>query len=103
MNIYVGNIDAKVTEAKLEGAFKVYGEVKSVTMIKDKFSGEPRGFGFVEMPKDEEAKKAIAELNGKEFEGKTLTVNEARPKEERGERRSFGGPRRGGDRGGRRF
>jgi RNA recognition motif-containing protein len=96
MNIYVGNIAHAATEEDIKQAFSAYGAISKASIIKDKFTGNSRGFGFVEMANDEEAKKAIAELNGKELKGRQLTVNEARPREERSERRSFGGPRRGG-------
>ena len=99
VNIYVGNIPRTATEADLREAFQAFGQVASVTIIKDKFSGEPRGFGFVEMPTKSEAEAAIAGLNGKEFKGRTLTVNEARPRTEgRESRPRGGGDRRGGGR-----
>jgi RNA recognition motif-containing protein len=82
MNIYVGNISSQLTEEELKEAFAAYGETSSVRLIKDKFTGQPRGFGFVEMTEKAEAEAAIAGLNGKEFKGKELTVNEARPKRE---------------------
>ncbi len=82
MNIYVGNISKEVTEDALREAFEEFGQVLSVTLIKDKFSGEPRGFGFVEMPAKAEAQSAINGLNGKELKGKALNVNEARPRAE---------------------
>jgi RNA recognition motif-containing protein len=84
VNIYVGNLLREVTEGDLQEAFKTYGQVTSVRVIKDRFSGESRGFGFVEMPNKSEAQAAIAGLNGKELKGRTITVNEARPREERG-------------------
>ena len=96
MNIYVGNLSREVTEDDLREALKEFGEVTSVNLIKDKFSGESKGFGFVEMPSKDEAQSAINELNGKELKGQTLNVNEARPRPE-GRR---GGGRQGG---GRRF
>jgi len=96
MNIYVGNLSPEVTDEDLQQAFEAFGQVASVNIIKDKFSGRSRGFGFVEMPAKGEAQAAIDGLNGKELKGQTLTVNEARPRPE-GRR---GGPRRGG---GRRF
>ncbi|MFC1732519.1 RNA recognition motif domain-containing protein [candidate division KSB1 bacterium] len=96
MNIYVGNLDSQVTEEDLREAFESFGQVESATIIKDKFSGEPRGFGFVEMPSKAEARAAIDGLNGKELKERALNVNEARPRNE-GRR---GGGRRGG---GRRF
>ena len=89
MNIYVGNLSYKTTEDELKTAFEVCGTVTSATIIKDKFTDSSRGFGFVEMPNDEEAKKAIAELNGNDLGGKELKVNEARPREER-PKRNFG-------------
>ena len=96
MNIYVGNLDRQVTEEDLRKAFESFGQVESATIIKDKFSGEPRGFGFVEMPSKAEARAAIDGLNGKELKERALIVNEARPRDE--SRRGGGG--RGG---GRRF
>ena len=82
MNIYVGNISSQLTEEELKEAFAAYGELSSVRLIKDKYTGEPRGFGFVEMPEKAEAEAAMAGLNGKEFKGKELVVNEARPRPE---------------------
>jgi RNA recognition motif-containing protein len=96
MNIYVGNLSREVTEEDLRQAFEAFGQVTSAKIITDKFSGESRGFGFVEMPAKAEAQSAINDLNGKELKGQTLNVNEARPRSE-GRR---GGGRRGG---GRRF
>ncbi len=93
MNIYVGNIPWDVTEDDLRAAFEAHGEVQSASIIKDKFSGKSRGFGFVEMPTKEEAEKAIAELNGKEFKGRNLTVNEAKPRTDRPRGGGFGGGR----------
>jgi len=92
MNIYVGNISSQLTEEEIKEAFAAYGALTSVRIIKDKYTGEPRGFGFVEMPEKAEAEAAIAGLNGKEFKGKTLNVNEARPRPEG----SRGGSPRGG-------
>lgn len=93
MNIYVGNISHDVTEADLRAAFEAFGAVASVNLIKDQYSGQPRGFGFVEMPSASEAQAAIAGLNGKDFMGRTLNVNVARPREGggRSDRRSGGG------------
>jgi len=93
MNIYVGNLSHETSEEDLREAFEVFGQVASATVIKDKFSGEPRGFGFVEMPAKAEAQSAITGLNGKELKGQILKVNEARPRPERGK----GGRRPGGD------
>jgi RNA recognition motif-containing protein len=100
MNIYVGNMSREVTEDDLKKAFEAFGQVKSVTIIKDKFSGESRGFGFVEMPGKDEAQSAIAGLNGTEIKGRKLNVNEARPRSENRRGGRGGGGRRGG---GRRF
>jgi len=93
MNIYVGNLSREVTEEDLRQAFEAFGQVASVTVIKDKFSGESRGFGFVEMPAKAEAQSAITGLKDKELKGRTLKVNEARPRSEnrRGGRRPSGG------------
>jgi RNA recognition motif-containing protein len=97
VNIYAGNLPHGATEEELREAFQAFGQVASVTIIKDKFSGESRGFGFVEMPSKAEAQSAIAGLNGKEFKGRALTVNEARPRSEgRGDRDRRGGGRRSG-------
>jgi len=97
MNIYVGNLAPDVTEEDLKTAFSAFGQVQTATVIKDKFSGESRGFGFVEMPAKTEAQTAITELNGKDLKGRTLNVNEARPKTERprGGGGGFGGGRGG--------
>jgi RNA recognition motif-containing protein len=108
MNIYIGNMSYEVTEEDLQQAFEAFGQVESVNIIKDKFSGRSKGFGFVEMPDNANAQSAINELNGKELKGRTLNVNEARPRtESRGGRGGYGGGRggRGGGRqgGGRRF
>jgi len=98
MNIYVGNLAHKATEDEVRQAFEEFGQVTEVRLIVDKFSGESRGFGFVEMPSKAEAEKAIEEMNGKEFMERALNVNEARPKVDRGGR--GGGGRGGGGRGG---
>ena len=92
MNIYVGNLAGEVTEDDLKEAFLAFGEVKSVKLIKDMFSGESKGFAFVEMPGKNHSQTAITELNGKDLKGKPLRVNEARP---RPERRGGRGGRRG--------
>ena len=86
MNIYVGNLTYEVTDEDLEAAFSEFGEITSASVISDRFSGRSRGFGFVEMPKEEEAQAAIAAMNGKDLKGRALTVNEARPREDRGPR-----------------
>jgi len=104
MNIYVGNISRDVTEAELREAFAAFGAVASAAIIKEKYSGESRGFGFVEMPNKEEADKAIAALNGKDLKGRNLTVNEAKPRTDRPRTGGFGGGGgRGGFGGGRRY
>ena len=82
MNIYVGNLSYQVTDEELRATFEAFGEVSSATVIRDKFTGEAKGFGFVEMPKQAEAEAAIKKLNGKELKGRTLTVNLARPRKE---------------------
>ena len=83
MNIYVGNLSYNVSEDELGAAFRSFGQVETVRIIKDKYSGQSKGFGFVEMPSTEEARSAITDLNGKELNGRTLKVNEARPKSEK--------------------
>jgi RNA recognition motif-containing protein len=98
MNIYVGNLSFEVTDEDLRQLFTSYGEVESASVVKDRFSGESRGFGFVEMPAKKDADAAIAALNGTEQKGRTITVNEAKPKAPKG-----GGGGGGGGRGGRRF
>ena len=88
MNIYVGNLSYNTTETGLKEAFEKYGQVDSVKIIVDRYTGRSKGFAFVEMPSDEEAKAAIAEMDGKELDGRTIKVDEARPRPERTERRS---------------
>lgn len=80
MNIYIGNISYNASEADIQSAFEAFGQVESITIIKDRFTGKSKGFGFVEMPDDEEARKAIAEMDGKDLVGRDLKVNEARPR-----------------------
>lgn len=80
MNIYVGNLDYKVDEKDLEEVFSEYGSVGSAKVIIDKYSGKSKGFGFVEMENEDDAKKAIEELNGTTLENREITVNEAKPK-----------------------
>ncbi|RPI98098.1 MAG: RNA-binding protein [Spirochaetales bacterium] len=89
MNIYVGNLSYSVTEDDLKQAFEAFGQVASVSIIKDKFSNQSKGFGFVEMPTQEEAQAAISGMNGKELKGRAMNVNEARPRTD--DRRSGGG------------
>ena len=98
MNIYVGNLSYNTDDAGLRAAFEAFGTVTSAQVIMDRETGRSRGFGFVEMSSDEQAKAAIAALNGQELDGRSLNVNEARPRTDRGD--SGGG--RGGDRGSRR-
>jgi cold-inducible RNA-binding protein len=95
MNIYVGNLSRDVTEDDLRNTFEAFGQVTSANVIKDKFSGESKGFGFVEMPTKSEGQAAIETMNGKELKGRNLTVNEARPRTEGG-RGGGGGGRPGG-------
>ena len=83
MNIYVGNLPKTADEQAIRKLFEEHGEVTEVKLIKDKFTDELRGFGFVEMPSKADAEKAIQEVNGTELEGSTLTVNEARPRNDR--------------------
>ena len=103
MNIYVGNLSHSVTEDDLRQAFEAFGQVESANVIKDRFSGESRGFGFVEMPSQNEAQAAIDGLDGKDLMGRVINVNEARPKAQgrRGGGGGGGGGRRGGFGGGR--
>jgi RNA recognition motif-containing protein len=96
MNIYVGNLSYNVTEEDLRQAFEAFGQVASASIIKDKFSNQSKGFGFVEMPVKEEAQAAITGMNGKQLKGRTLNVNEARPRSD--DRRGGGGGRRTGSR-----
>jgi len=83
VDIYVGNLSREVTEEELRKEFMAFGQVKSVVIIKDRDSGRLRGFGFVNMPSKSESQAAITGLNGKSLKGKTLTVNEARPRPDR--------------------
>ena len=104
-SIYVGNLDYKTGEQELRQIFEGYGQVENVNMVRDQYSGQPRGFAFVEMANDEEAQKAIAAVNGMQLGSRNITVNEARPKTPRtgggGEKRGgFGGGRGGSSRGG---
>ena len=92
MNIYVGNLSFNVTENDLQEAFGVFGRIESVSIIKDRFSGQSKGFGFVEMPSNEEAQAAISGMNSKEMKGRALNVNEARPRSD--DRRGGGSGRR---------
>lgn len=91
MNIYVGNLSFDATEADVRQAFEAHGTVSSANLIMDRDTGRPRGFGFVEMPNDEEARKAIAALNETEIAGRPIKVNEAKPRGDRGPRGGGGG------------
>jgi RNA recognition motif-containing protein len=102
-NIFVGNLSYAITESELEAAFGQYGAVERVSIVRDRDTGQPRGFAFVEMTDATEAANAINALNGRELNGRAINVNEARPREERGGGRGFGaggGGARGGNRGG---
>ncbi len=98
MKLYVGNLSFNTSESQLRAAFELHGEVASASLVMERETGRPRGFGFVEMNNDEQAKAAMAALNGKDFDGRSLTVNEAKPREGGGGRSSGGGG--GGGRGG---
>lgn len=87
MNIYVGNLPYGVTEDDLKEAFSEHGEVESVNIITDKFSGQSKGFGFIEMPNNSEADKAIKALNESELKGRNIKVNQAKPREQRPQRK----------------
>jgi RNA recognition motif-containing protein len=106
-NIYVGNLSFQTTEQDLEAAFAAYGQVERAQLVKDRDTGKSRGFGFVEMADDAGAERAIEALNGAQLDGRSLTVNEARPREARpggggggGNRFGGGGGNRGGGGGG---
>ena len=95
MNIYVGNLSYQVSDANLRAAFETFGDVSSATVIKDKFTNQSKGFGFVEMPKQADAEAAIKALNSTDLQGRTVTVNIARPRSEAPRRNEgFGGRQR---------
>jgi len=96
MKLFVGSLSYNVTSEQLEEVFAAIGTVASAVVIVDRYSNQSKGFGFVEMSTDDEAKKAIAELNGKEVDGRPIVVNEARPQENRGPRPGGGGGFGGG-------
>ena len=102
MKLYVGNLSFSTTEAQLRDLFAAHGEVASAALVMDRETGRPRGFGFVEFNDDGQARAAINALNGKNFDGRDLTVNEAKPREGGGGggRGGFGGGNRGGGGGG---
>ncbi len=101
MNIYVGNLSYGVTEDELRDAFGAYGDISSVSLITDKFSGQSKGFGFVEMPNNSEADAAIKALNETPLKGRNMRVNQAKPRSDRPQRSGGGGG--GGGGGGRRY
>jgi RNA recognition motif-containing protein len=96
MNIFIGSLPFSLKEDELREFFEEFGEVTSAKIITDKFTGRSKGFGFVEMPDDEAAKKAIEDLNGAEVSGRTIVVNKAEERKERGSRSGSGGGGRGG-------
>jgi RNA recognition motif-containing protein len=102
MNIFVSKLNFKTREDDLRQAFEEFGEVSSASIILDKETGRSRGFGFVEMPNDDEARAAIEALNDAEFDGRTIVVKEAEPREKRSGGGGFGGGNRGGGYGGNR-
>lgn len=93
MNIFVGNLSYDSKDEDLETAFAVHGQVQSAKVIMDRMTGRSRGFGFVEMPNNQEGQAAIDALNGADLQGRPLTVNQAKPREERGGGSGYGGPR----------
>jgi RNA recognition motif-containing protein len=95
MNIYVGNLSFDASEENLRQIFEPFGQVSSITIIKDKYSGQSRGFGFVEMPDRAQAQAAIENLNGKEVLGRQMNINEARPRTGQGKAGGRGGPKGG--------
>lgn len=98
MNIYVGNLSYDATDDDLREAFEAFGQVESANVIKDRYTGKARGFGFVEMPSEEEGKAAVTGMNGKELMGRSLNVDEARPRRAEGDRSGGGGGGGGGRR-----
>ena len=104
MNIYVGNLAEEVNDDDLRAVFEAFGQVESINILRDRFSGESKGFGFVEMPSKDEAQKAIEDADGTDLKGKAIKVNEARPRPSAGSRGGgrggYGGGGRGGSRGG---
>ncbi len=100
MNLYIGNLSWSITDNELQDTFEAYGEVASCKIVKDKMTNRSKGFAFVEMPNDSEANAAISALNGQDLKGRAISVNEARPREERPQ--GGGGGYRGGGGGGKR-
>ena len=103
MNIYVGNLSYDVTEEELRAEFEAYGQVSSVNIIKDKYSGQSKGFAFVEMPVLSEGQAALNKLNGKKLKERAIAVSGARSRDDRSSSRSFGNRSYGGGKGGARF
>jgi RNA recognition motif-containing protein len=100
-NIFVGNLSYQTTQEELEAEFSAFGAVERVSIVRDRDTGQPRGFAFVEMTNADEAANAINSLNGRQINGRAVNVNEARPREDRGGGgRGFGGPKRGNGGGG---
>ena len=95
MNIYVGNLSFDASEEDIQKLFSGFGQVSSVTIVRDKYSGQPRGFGFIDMPERSEAQAAIENLNGKELLGRSINVSEARPRTDRGGKPGGQGGRKG--------
>ena len=91
MNIYVGNLSFDTSEENLRQAFEAHGEVSSVNIITDKYSGKSRGFGFVEMSDDDTAQSTIEAMNGQDIDGRTIVVSEAKPRQDKGDRGNRGG------------
>ena len=96
MRIYVGNLPYETTDEQLRAHFEAHGEVSTVDVLIDRYTGRPRGFGFVDMPESAQAETAIRELDGKEYMGRVLKVNEARPRRQDDRDRGFGGGGGGG-------
>ncbi len=96
LRLYVGNLSKEVTKEDLQAAFQPFGKVDEVSIVTDKYNNVPKGFAFVEMPEKAEAEAAIAGLHGKEFKGRSMDVNEARPRPERSSRGGYGGGNKGG-------
>ncbi|MCL4557741.1 MAG: RNA-binding protein [Deltaproteobacteria bacterium] len=100
VKLYVGNLAFTATEEEVKGLFEKVGSVQSVSIIKDKYSDHSKGFGFVEMANDDDAKKAIEQINGTDFKGRNIRVAEAKPMEKREDRPRRGGSKSGDDKGG---
>jgi len=100
LRIYVGNLSYETNEQELRDSFSTHGEIQEISVVRDRETGRSRGFAFVEMPTAAEAQAAISDLNGKEIGGRTLTVNEARARQDRSDRGAGGGYGGGGGRGG---